>query len=152
MRRVPLGLMMVPLLAGCYTLQPLAGSRPEPAAGTRLVIELTDAGRVAMANQMGPDVARFESRLVRQTDSAYVLSVSLVVGAWGAQARWNDEQVTVRTDYVRTIGERRFSAGRTALVAVGTTASIMAFVLTRSLLGGGTTTDPGNPPPPPNSY
>ena len=79
-------------------MQPLAGSRPEPAPGTQLVIELTDAGRVAMANQMGPDVARFESRLVRQTDSAYVLSVSLVVGLWGAQTRWSGEQVTFRTD------------------------------------------------------
>ena len=149
---MPLGLLMLPLRAGCYTMQPLVGSRPEPAPGTRLVIELTDAGRVAMANQMGPDVARFESRLVRQTDSAYVLSVSMVVGAWGAQARWNGEQVMLRTDYVRTIGERRFSAGRTALVAVGTTASVMAFVLTRSLLGGGSSTDPNNPTTPPNSY
>ena len=148
---MPLGLMMVPLLAGCYTMQPLAGSRPEPAPGTRLVIELTDAGRVGMANEMGPDVARFESRLVRQTDSAYVLSVSMVVGMWGAQTRWNGEQVTLRTDYVRTIGERRFSAGRTALAAAGATAGIMAFVLTRSLLGGGNSTDASNPPPPPNT-
>lgn len=150
MRRVPLGLMIVPFLAGCFTMQPLAGSRPEPAPGTRLIIELTDAGRVAMANQMGPEVARFESRLVRQTDSAYVLSVSLVVGLWGAQTRWNGEQVNLRTDYVRTIGERRFSAGRTVLAAAGATASIMAIVLTRNLLGGGNSTDPNDRPPPPN--
>jgi hypothetical protein len=149
---MPLGLMMLPLLAGCYTMQPLVGSRPEPAPGTRLVIELTDAGRVAMANQMGPDVARFESRLVRQTDSAYVLSVSLVVGAWGAQTRWNGEQVALRTDYVRTIGERRFSAGRTTLAVAGATASAVAFVLTRSLLGGGISTDPNDRPTPPNGY
>jgi hypothetical protein len=147
---MPLGLMMLPLLAGCYTVQPLVGSRPEPAPGTRLVIELTDAGRVAMANQMGSDVARFESRLVRQTDSAYLLSVSLVVGAWGAQTRWNGEQVALRTDYVRTIGERRFSAGRTALAVAGATASAMAFVLTRSLLGGGISSDPNDRPSPPN--
>jgi hypothetical protein len=147
---MPLGLMMLPLLAGCYTMQPLVGSRPEPAPGTRLVIELTDAGRTAIASQMGPDVARFESRLVRQTDSAYVLSVSLVVNMWGAQTRWNGEQVTLRTDLVRTIGERRFSAGRTALAATGATAGFLAFVLTRSLVGGGSSTDPNNPPPPPN--
>ena len=147
---MPLGLLVLPLLAGCYTMQPFAGSRPEPASGTRLVIELTDAGRVGMTDQMGPDVARFESRLVRQTDSAYVLGVSLVINVWGAQARWNGEQVTLRTEYVRTIGERRFSAGRTALAAAGATAGMMAFVLTRSLLGGGTTIDANNPPPPPN--
>jgi hypothetical protein len=52
---------------------------------------------------------------------------------------------------VRTIGERRFSAGRTALAAVGVTAGIMAFVLTHNLLGGGNSTDPNNPPPPPNN-
>jgi len=147
---MPLGLMMLPLLAGCYTVQPLVGSRPEPAPGTRLVIELTDAGRVAMANQMGSDVARFESRLVRQTDSAYLLSVSLVVGAWGAQTRWNGEQVALRTDYVRTIGERRFSTRRTAFAVAGATASAMAFVLTRSLLGGGISSDPNDRPSPPN--
>jgi hypothetical protein len=150
MRRVPLGLLMLPLLAGCYTMQPLVGSRPEPAPSARLVIELTDAGRVGMLDQMGPDVARLEGRLVRQTDSTYVLSVSLVVNVWGAQTRWNGEQVTLRTDYVRTIGERRFSAGRTALAAVSATASIMAFVLTRNLLGGGNSTDANTPPPPPN--
>jgi hypothetical protein len=64
--------------------------------------------------------------------------------------RWNGEQVTVRTDYVRTIGERRFSAGRTALAVAGATASAMAFVLTRSLLGGGSSTDPSDRPTPPN--
>jgi len=147
---MPLGLMMLPLLAGCYTMQPLVGSRPEPAPGTRLITELTDAGRVAMTDQMGSEVARFESRLVRQTDSAYVLSVSLVINVWGAQTRWNGEQVTLRTDHVRTIGERRFSAGRTALAAAGATAGILGFVLTRSLVGGGSSTDPINPPPPPN--
>jgi hypothetical protein len=150
MKRVPLGLMMVPLLAGCYTMQPLVGSRPEPAPGTRLIIELTDAGRVAMTDQMGPEVARFESRLVRQTDSAYVLSVSLVISVWGAQTRWNGEQVTLRTEYVRTVGERRFSAGRTAVVAAGAAGGILAFVLTRNLLGGGNTADPTDRPPPPN--
>jgi len=147
---MPLGLMMLPLLAGCYTMQPLVGSRPEPAPGTRLITELTDAGRVAMTDQMGSEVARFESRLVRQTDSAYVLSVSLVINVWGAQTRWNGEQVTLRTEYVRTMGERRFSAGRTALAAASATASIMAFVLTRNLLGGGNTADPTDRPPPNN--
>ena len=58
----------------------MAELRPEPAPGTRLVIELTDAGRVAMAPQVGPDVGRVEGALLQRSDSQFVTGRDLVIG------------------------------------------------------------------------
>ncbi len=150
MARVPLWtLVVVPALAGCYTYIPLGGVRPEAAPGARVAIELTDVGRVAMAPQLGPEANRVEGVLRAQSDSTFDVDVSMLIGLWGAQSKWEGEQVTIRKDYVRRMSERRFSAWRTAVVAGGAGAGFLVFVLTRSLIGGGSTAD--NPPPPPNN-
>jgi len=152
MRRVPLGLVLLaPFFAGCYVNRPLAGSAPEPAPGTRLVLELTDEGRVAMGPQLGPDVASVGGALVQRSDSQYVLGVSNVVNLWGAESRWEGEQVAIRTSAVRRTFVRRIAPGRTALAVAGATAGFVAFVITRSLVGGGTTSDSGKPTGPPNN-
>lgn len=145
MNRVPLGLLILPLLAGCYESIPLSGVRPEPAPGTRLVVELTDEGRVALAPQVGPEVARIEGALVERSDSGYVLGVSAVIGLWGSQSRWTGERVAFRMSQVRRLSERRLSPWRTAVAAGGATAGFVAFVLTRGLIGGGSTSENQRP-------
>lgn len=150
MRRVPLRLLPFVLLTGCYVNVPLVGSRPEPVPGTRLVLELTDQGRVGMERQLGPEVARVEGALVSRSDTSYVLGVSTVVGVWGAFSKWQGERVTLRADYVRRMSERRFSMGRT-MAAVGVSAAgFLVFVVTRSLLGGGNEGGSGPDGPPSN--
>ncbi len=151
MRRVPFGLLLLPLLAGCYVNRPFAELRPEPAPGTRLVIELTDAGRVAMAPQVGPDVDRVEGALIQRSDSQYVLGVSKVFGLYGALQKWEGEQMTFPTPYVRRLFERRFSLGRTLIVAGGMATGLVVLGVSTSLLaGGGNDSGPGPNPPPPN--
>ena len=150
MARVPLWtLVVVPTLAGCYTYVPLGGTRPETAPGARVAIELTDAGRVGMSPQLGPEANRIEGVLLTRSDSTYEVGVSMLIGLWGAQSKWMGEQVTIRRDYVRRMSERRFSAWKTAVVAGGAAGGFLAFVLTRNLLGGGSTSD--TPPPPPGN-
>jgi hypothetical protein len=149
MRRVSLGLLL-PLLAGCYVNQPLVGSRPEPAPGTRLAIELTDAGRVGMALQVGPEVVSVEGALIERSDSQYVLGVTKVVGLYGAQSRWQGERVAFRAEYVRRMSERRFSPGRTAGAVVGMVAGVVVAMLTNNLVGGGGESPNDKPTPPPN--
>jgi len=148
MARVPLWtLVVVPTLAGCYTYAPLGGVRPEAAPGARVAIELNDTGRVGMTAQLGPESNRVEGVLVARSDSAYTVSVSRLIGLWGAESKWSGEQVTIRSDYVRRMSERRFSGWRTAVVAGGASAAFLTFALTRNLLGGGTTPDtPAGPP------
>jgi hypothetical protein len=149
-RRVPLRPLLFALLTGCYTNVPLVGSRPEPVPGTRLVLELTDQGRVGMEGQLGPEVARVEGALVSRSDTSYVLGVSAVIGLWGALSKWQGERVTLRADYIRRMSERRFSMGRTVAAVGVSAAGFLVFVVTRSLLGGGNEGGPGPDGPPPN--
>ena len=151
MRRVPLRPLLCLALTGCYVNVPLVGSRPEPASGARLVIELTDQGRVGMERQLGSEVAWFEGALVARSDTSYVLGVSSLWTVWGAQSRWQGERVTLRPDYVRRMSERRFSGGRTAAAVGVATAGLVALVLTRSLLGWGNDAGPGPDPRPPDN-
>jgi hypothetical protein len=151
MHRVPVGLLGVVLLCGgCYVNQPLGEAAPAPAPGTHLVLELTDAGRVAMGPQLGPEVASVEGALIERSDSQYVLGVSNVVNLWGVQSRWEGERIAVGAGSVRRMFSRRISPGRTAVAVAAGTAGFVAFVLTRDLLGFGTATDANKPPSPPN--
>lgn len=149
MRRVLL-LPTAVLLAGCYTGIPLAGSAPQPAPGTRLVIELNDQGRVGMGPQLGSGAAKVEGTLVSLSDTSYVLGVSQVIDLYGALAKWQGERITIGAGYVRRMTERRFSMGRTA-TAVGLAAvGFVAFVATRSLVGGGSDNGSGPDGQPPS--
>ncbi len=150
-RRMPLGLILLPLLAGCYVNRPYAELRPEPAPGTRLVIELTDAGRVALAPQMGTGVDRVEGALVQRSDSLYVLGVAKVFGLYGTLQKWEGEQIGFPTTYVRRLYERRFSLGRTVALAGGAAVGVVALLLSTSLAGGGNDSGPGPNGPPGNN-
>ena len=150
MRRVPLRLLLFALLTGCYTNVPLVGSRPEPVPGTRLVIELTDQGRIGMAGQLGSEAVQVEGALVSRSDTAYDVRVSMVLGLWGTQSRWQGERVALPTGYIRRVSERRFSMGRTVMAAGTATAGFLVFVVTRSLIGGGSDAGPDPDPPPGN--
>jgi len=149
MRRVSLGLSLL-LLTGCYVNLPLVGSRLEPAPGTRLVIELTDAGRVGMTSLVGPEVVSVEGALVERSDSQYVLGVTKVLGLYGAQSRWQGERVAFRTEYVRRMSERLLSPGRTAGAVVGMVAGVVVAILTNNLAGSGGVSPEDRPRPPDN--
>lgn len=135
-----MGLVPV-LLPACYVYAPVSAS-PEP--GMRLAIELNDVGRVGMANNVGPEVARVEGLVQSRSESVYVIRVSEVVGLYGARTRWSGEPVTLRPEYMRSVRERRLSRGRTAMLVSGLAVAFGTFVATRNLLGLGGT----NAPPP----
>jgi hypothetical protein len=119
---------------GCYTYAPAAG---ELAPGSGVAYTVTDRGRVALNDQVGPGVARVEGTLLQRTGSESVIAVSRIRMIDGSISRWAGERVTVSTDHVANSYERRFSKQRTA-VAVGAAAvGVTLFILTRNLLGGG---------------
>lgn len=140
---------LLPLvLAGCYSYTPLATLDPVP--GTRVSLVLSDQGRVGMGPRIGQGVARVDGAVLGATDTAYVLSVSEVLGINGSRNPWAGETVEVQRAYVSNSLERRFSRGRTLLVAGGGAAAVVAFILTRNLLGlgggGASNVPPGGPP------
>jgi hypothetical protein len=139
-------LALVPaVLAACYTYRPAAGA---PAPNTYLALVLNDQGRVGAGDQVGPAVARVEGTLVAATDTGYVVQVAAVEGISGARQRWGGELVTLRSDHVGNVLERRFATGRTIAAVVGFGGALVALIATRGLgvLGGGD----GNGGPPGN--
>lgn len=132
------------LVAGCYSYAPLS-TAPQP--GAHLAFDVNDRGRVGVADSLGPGVTRVEGFLAGRTDSLYVIHVTDVASIRGPSARWNGEMVSLRPEYISGITERRLSKARTALLAGGVTAAVVAFIASRDLLGiGGGGDGPGKPP------
>lgn len=126
--------MLAGFSTGCYTTAPFA-SAPQP--GQVLVMDLNDQGRVALGPSIGPAATRIEGMLDSRTDSAYVVKVESVVYMNGTNNRWTNEPLTIRSDLVRELHERKFSRSRSALLAAGIVGATVAFIASRGLLGFG---------------
>jgi hypothetical protein len=133
---------------GCYTYTPLYTA---PSAGTRIEIGLNDRGRVALENNVGPEVVTLQGLLRAVTDSQMTLAVYEVTSLYGGTTRWNGERVVIRPEHVRTMRERRYSRPRTIAMLSVLASGTAAFIMTRGLLGGGAEGEggpsTGGPPP-----
>jgi hypothetical protein len=121
--------------AGCYTTVPVS-SPPQP--GQVLVMDLNDQGRVALGPSVGASVSRIEGTLDARTDSAYTVKVASVVYSNGSNNRWTNEPLTIRSDLVRDMREKKFSRSRSGLLAAGVAGLVVGFMASRDLLGLGT--------------
>jgi len=121
-------------LAGCYTLQPAGGATPS--VGENIAFDVNDAGRVALGGSLGPEISQIEGRVLGHENGEYVVAVSNIKLLRGGDQVWTGEHVRIKSDYVATTYERKFSRPRTiAVSAVGV--GLFAFVLSRSVKGGG---------------
>lgn len=130
-------------LAGCYAHTPLY-TLPTP--GTRVQLELNDRGRVALEQNVGPEAAQVEGIVTAVVDSQLVVAVHRVRPLYGREVRWAGESVVFRPEHLRSMGERRYSRGRTFALAGVLASGTVAFMATRSLLGGGHEEDRAPPP------
>lgn len=133
-------------LVGCYTYTYVASM---PAPGARVALDLTDVGRVQLADHIGPEVLRIEGWLVSTSDSEFTLRVERTIGIRGGTVPWNGEQVTIRTSYVGLERVKQFSAQRTVVLAGAVAAGFVGLIAGRSLIGGsqGGSDGPAGPPP-----
>lgn len=132
------------LLSGCYTYAYMPRDVPVP--GQIVALDLNDRGRLDLEQRIGPEIARVEGQVADATDTAFTLRVSRTVGLYGGMSRWNGEAVTFRASQVRMMRERRFSTGRTVLLASSIAVAFGAFMVTRDLLGFGNESDRLPPP------
>jgi hypothetical protein len=149
MRRLLLALpalSTITLQAGCYRYVPMAGVTP--VAGERYTFDITDAGRVGLADRLGPGVLKVEGTLVRRTEEGYVVSVAGIDLLSGSSSHWSGEQVPLNAGYIGSVERRQFSRGRTAAALSAAAIAIGAFIISRGL--GGTGAPPvggtGGPP------
>ena len=138
--------LLVPATTGCYTYHHAPVGTLAP--GSSVALGITDRGRVALGQQLGPGVLRVRGELVERTDSSYVLRVSAVEQLNGHTAKWNGERVVISRDHVGTAAEHHLSRGRTWLavsgVAVGVALAATAITLnTTGREGGGGKLPPG---------
>lgn len=92
-----------------------------------------------LAPQLGPGVRVIRGRLARATDSVLVIKVTDVeyLGKLSTMGAWSGEEVSVPTEYISGITERRYSRGRTWL-AIGVATAALALTTTIALNGFGT--------------
>ena len=120
--------------SACYTLHPVLGV--ELQNGARVGLEINDAGRVALAGAMGPEISVVEGRLRSKESNDYVVAVSSVQLLRGGEQVWKGEPISIRNDFVSRIYERRLSTGRTVSASVAG-AGVVLFLVTRAIVGAG---------------
>lgn len=135
-RRALLGAALVALPA-CYDYVPVTTSPP---VGEIVALDITDRGRVDLADRFGPGVGRIEGRLMSAASDQYVVAVSRVTQINGETAAWTGEKVTLSRDVVGSVQNRKFARGRSALIAAVATAGVVGFIISRNGNSNSTTT------------
>ena len=115
-RAVSALILLIPHLTACYQYVPAVTTQLP--TGTRVSLGLTDPGRVALADAVGPGVQRIEGQLLNTTDTAVVLSVLAVQHVdLGVPVKWRGERVAIARNFVSDVREWRISKGRSFLLA-----------------------------------
>jgi hypothetical protein len=99
---------------GCYGYYEPATSN---LTGHQLQLSITDSGAVILAPQVGFGIEAVNGRLIADTASRYVVSVSGIRRRDGLESDWRGESVNIPHAFVSTVMERRFSRARTTLFA-----------------------------------
>ena len=142
--RAGVALGVCSLTSACYNVQQTMTPEPDPAA--EFTLELNDQGRIAVAKSLGPEVKDVSGRLVSQTPVELVLSVRDVTYFKTDAIRMQGEQVTINRDQVRSVTEKKFSLGRTAILTAAIVVVVGVFIGTKSLSGFGGSASDGVPP------
>jgi hypothetical protein len=100
-----------------------------PPAGERVSFEISDRGRVALADRFGPGLAQIEGNFVSAQGNEYVVNVRRTSQIDGTSSVWAGEETRINRDYVGSLRTRKLSKVRTALVAGAVVAGAGALAL-----------------------
>lgn len=130
---------------GCYSY---TGVQPSAdLAGQRIAFRITDEGRVAVRDRLGPGVAKVDGRVVAQDAAGWTLKVFGLTTIDGGRSTWTGETVQLARTSVDQTTARRLDRGRSLLAFAGVVGAVVAFALSRDILGGGQgPQDPTTPP------
>ncbi len=121
-------------LTGCYGYSRVDGTSAP--VGAEVSAEITDQGRVALADSLGQSPGSVEGRLVSADDSSITLAVSGVRSLRGGERTpWTGERVTLRRSSFGSLSQRRLAVGQTALAGAAVLGAIVALALTLGIVG-----------------
>jgi hypothetical protein len=142
-----LSLLLAAALAGCYRFTPAEVTSLSP--GTSVRLHLTDDGAAAMAPYVGPRMESLDGILTECAgDSVVVMRLEQTMSRGGAVTEWNGESVSVPRRAIAGAQRKSRSPQRTAIVAAGGVAAIVAIAAGINLIGsrnGGRTMQGGTP-------
>ena len=133
-------------VSACYTFVPLFPGAVR--SGQEVTLEVSDSGRVALAERLGPELYRVEGRVVGVTPQDVALRVDAITNVGGSRNMWNGEQVSFRTEHLRTASEKKLSMGRTAVLAALALGAAALIITQAELFGFGDERTPGPGPDP----
>jgi len=119
-----------------------------PAAGTRIVAQVTDSGVVALSNALGAGPVQVEGVVAAADGTSWDLQLVRVDYRGGASVLWNHERVSFPRATLDHPTQKRLDRGKSWLVAGAVTATALLAARLFGAIGGGET--PNQPPPPPN--
>ncbi len=141
-----LGVAAVLLNTACYTYD--ARSPGDISPGEHIVVTVNNQGRVALAADLGDDVATAEGDLVAADAAGMRMRVTSVGYVSGASSDMSGVQVSIPSNSVVMVTTKQFSRSKTTAVAVGLGALLIAAIKAFGLIGSGNG-DAANKPPPP---
>ena len=112
------------LCSACFAYTPV---QTTPRAGAQVALEVTDEGRVALRDKIGPGVVRLEGTLAGVEGDALLVDASAVRQVRGYISDLGGVRVTLPRQFVTRIDERRLSRSRTMLVVGGVVAIVAGF-------------------------
>lgn len=125
------------VLCGCYVTTPVPLA-PAPQAGTKLHVQLTDAGATSLAQYLGPGVGYIDGRLLAQDDTSMSLAVTATTLRSGNEQMWKGETVSLPHSAIATVQVKKVSWWRSALVAGGLIAAVTTVGIVKGQSTGGT--------------
>jgi hypothetical protein len=132
------------LSTACYAYTPV---NTTPPAGAQVALEVTDEGRIALSDKIGPGVVRLEGTLAGEEGDELLVYASAVSQVRGYITDLGGVRVRLPKRYVTRMDERRLSRTRSLLVVGGVVAIVAAF-FTAKISGRSTPgdDDPGGGP------
>jgi hypothetical protein len=112
------------LSTACYAYAPV---QTTPQAGAQVALEVTDEGRVALSDKIGPGVVRLEGTLAGEEGDELLVDASAVRQVRGYITDLGGVRVRLPKRYVTRMDERRLSRTRSLLVVGGVVAIVAAF-------------------------
>jgi hypothetical protein len=123
-RAVAFAVGVLYLCTACYSYAPVR-STPQP--GAQVALEVTDEGRVALNEKIGPGVVRLEGTLAGVEGDELLVDASAARQVRGYVTDLGGVRVRLPQRYVTKMDERRFSRSRTLIVAGSVVAVVAAF-------------------------
>jgi hypothetical protein len=140
-RRLTLALASL-LSSGCYSYTPMLATQQD--AGIDVRLRLTDAGSVAMAPTIGPQMEIVMGRLLSASDSSYALALTQTEDRRGIEQSWRGERVVFPRTAVAGVERRKLSQARSWAVG-GIVVGAVALVGAVADLGGSSGSRVGTP-------